>query len=873
MNHVKNATERFALCLALIATLAWGKVCAQNPLPVSYRVLIRYSIRAPVSQRVAQFREMTNYLSAVGFVKDPGPATEPEDSDAVYMRGVAPHGSIEKILTAPHVHSVLLVPTGFALPTGDKLVKVQLSLRRIATLPTQRMLADQVRGLLAEQGFAESIGYDNHRQTRIVGAIPARNLLQLLEDLRWQDSGWLVPETPATQLPEPIREIWPVNIVEVLPETSVPPPAVLPGGAQAAVQDPSNKISRELRTRLGQSQPIRLELVVAGVLAGEPPAWTANLESLLAATHLEGRTGDVLTVRAPPNLAPSLARLSDVVSVRLPRPADPEGIPAIQAPAASDGLLQKTGLAKFHQHGARGQKIRVAVIGTDFRGYAQFVGRQLPANLQLLDLTAECNAMLQPIANPAAGTAIGYGTLCALAASQAAPGAQIVLIRVEPDAPFQLLQIANCIEGKVEPAGCLLERSQELLADSRRLEQVQDQLLVERKDILDSFGQDPESVRRREAHFQKQAELTEQQKQLQGRQDRYFKLLADLQALKGTHIAVSTLVWSDGYPVNGVSGLSRYFDDDPPCRTIWFQAGGNTRGQTWNGYFHDVDGNGVMEFAGPNRGPLPDRWTTELNFLGWLRPDGQRSPDLPPGTFRVSVQWAEPHEAALGYEAYQQSLANLRLVILRQRDPTGGSVPTDDMELVAVSTDYPGRLRQLPTLGVYSQSVEFTVSQPGRYAVRLEGGIPPTLRPGTISALPGQATHWELWPRLFVEAGQQKTGSAARPIFLDYATDLGNPGMPADSHHIVSVGAATLAGGRQPYSSGGPPTGQRLYVKPDLISYDELHFGIAEIARTQGSGMAASFAAGVAGTLLSAGTTLDSLRDQLYSKPGKTWPP
>jgi hypothetical protein len=862
----------FGLLLLSLISEELGAQTTSSEAARLYRVTVRYSIRAPVSQRVAQFRVLTGYLSSIGFVKDQGPATEAEDSDEVYMTGIISATNAAKILTAPYVHAILLVPQDFTLPSGDQLVKIQLTLTRVATVPRQRLLADQVLGFLAAHGFTESIGYDNRSHTRILGTIPARNLLEPLEDLRWQGTGWLVPEIPVRQLPEPIKSIWPLKIVEALPETGVPLPVPLAPAIAPGTREPGfDKITSGLRARISETGPQRLEVVVAGTPTAELPAWTRSLQSLLPGATLEGQAGEVLTLHSPPSLAPALARLPEVVAIRLPRPADNELQPQGALSTGNQELLQKTGLARLHERGARGQGVRLAIVDTDFRGYERLLGKELPPHVEVLDLTAECSPTLEPMPF-SSRAAIGHGTQCAAAAMLAAPQTQLILIRVDPEAPFQILQIAHYLQGEAFTVGCLDERSRELLADGRRLEQTQEQLLEERREIMESFGQDAETVKRREAHFKKQAELSRQLKELAERQERYFKLLDDLQKLKNVQVIVSSLIWSDGYAVNGDSGLSRHFDDDPLCRALWLQSAGNTRGQAWSGFFHDKDGNGVMEFAGPESKPLPDRWTTELNFLGWRRAGSTRSQDLPQGRLRVSVQWSEPREPGLRPDAYQQSLANLHLLVLRQRDPSGTNLPVDDLELIAASSGVPECLRLSPTMGIYRQSVDFSVTQKGRYAIRLEGRIPPSLEPATFMPLPGQAARWELWPRLFVEARGDLPPEAGRPIFFDYATDLGNPGMPADAHHVASVGSATIEGQRQPYSSAGPPAGQRLYTKPDLLSFDQLRLALDGLAESRGSGVAASFAAGAASTLLSAGTPLESLRLRLFTKPGQIWP-
>src|SRR5262249_2600211 len=141
---------------------------------------------------------------------------------------------------------------------------------------------------------------------------------------------------------------------------------------------------------------------------------------------------------------------------------------------------------------------------------------------------------------------------------------------------------------------------------------------------------------------------------------------------------------------------SRYIDDHPFRSTWWFQAAGETRGQAWTGLFRDADDDGVMEFA-PLAGMLKaDRWSPEVNFLAWKPYQGAQGLELPAkATLRISVQWREAHDP----EAYRRRedeflfpLSDVRLVLLRQRDPTGTKLPADEMEIVARSVGLPLRV-------------------------------------------------------------------------------------------------------------------------------------------------------------------------------------
>src|SRR6185312_14457428 len=91
----------------------------------------------------------------------------------------------------------------------------------------QRELAEQTLVLLRALGFREAVGYDNRGYddrpfSRIVGAIGRGKLETLLKDLRGQPTGWIAPILDPDELPEPLRGVLPVRVVEVLRDTEPP---------------------------------------------------------------------------------------------------------------------------------------------------------------------------------------------------------------------------------------------------------------------------------------------------------------------------------------------------------------------------------------------------------------------------------------------------------------------------------------------------------------------------------------------------------------------------------------------------------------------------------------------------------------------------
>jgi hypothetical protein len=826
--------------------LAWAQTGASLKAKEAH-VEVRYRIRAAPRDRIPQFRAMVGYLESRGFKKDAGPEDEAENAEYTRMSGVIPADRARKALLERHIRSILLTPPGYQAPAeGSTPVHVELELADGLTLASQRLLADEVVGLLRQLGLQEAIGYDNRSHTRIVGTIPSDQVPLLLEDLRWHGTGWLVPQTPPGDLPQPLRDFWPVRVVTVLPlsVTAAKPVAAPP--PVPANQEFLTKIAPDLRTLPNQGQPARLEVILVTPPIEEDTSWVRELRGAAADAAIEGRLGAIVTLRARPDQAPALARLPRVSGVRL------AGMASIRPPdrvAKAEQAVAASGLNSYHAAGYRGRGVRIAIIGDDFAGYQDLVGKQLPANTRYLDLTATLNSAVVPEPRPDRPAPAGYGTRCALAAAVAAPEASLTLIRVDPQSPYQVYAIARAVAGDPVRLISLEQRLEEIHAANDSLQRRRDQLLQERNTVLQNFGQNPADVTRREAYFKHQEELDRENQELLRRQQRYLALVRGLGDLPGTQVVANSLVWEDCYPVDGSSTLSRYFDDRPFGPGLWFQSVDEAHGQVWAGTFRDVDGNGVMEFATSGQPLRRGRWTSELNFLGSRGPDAL-APTLPKGRVRIAVQWREPHDPSLwqgGVDGYQRPLADLRMVILRQRDPSGERSSVDDMELVARSGGVPQRLDNQPSSAVYEQTVEWTVDAPGHYALRVEGIVPPTIRPPTVQTLPGALVQWELRPRFFIRMADPNAAAGSQPIFYDYATDQGEIGMPADSHRVISVGAARSSGKAEPASSGGPPFNEALQVKPDVLAFDAPSENAAG-----GAGVATSFAAGFAATTLSA---------------------
>jgi hypothetical protein len=818
-------------------------------------VQVRYRIAAFRTDRLRQYAEMMRVFRSAGFRRTRAEEAdeEPDNPERTQMSGTVPAAGVPRLLAERHVESLLLVPHKAKLPAAKAPVRVDLLLASGLLPEQQRLLARQTARVLQGVGFQEAIGYDNRGHTRLLGRFPAGNLKALLADLS------ALPG--ADKQPAPFRTRSALRAAYARPDLPLPDPRLAP----PALKRGQDKLSPDLRALLADAaaagRPTRLEVL----LALAPPARATTWMRPLALPNLavEGRLGPLVSVLGvPKEHAVALAALPTVVAVRLPRLA--ESAPRAGAERAEKWEpLRASGLVRLHALGKRGKGTRLALIAGDFRGWEILKdrkerGTRLPDPV-LIDLTAERSLDLRPDPFPAApAEPLGPGTRCARTLLRAAPEVKLTLIRIDPAAPYMLETVARAINGEGYHSLSMDQRTTDLEADRSVLAERRDKLVEERRAVLDDFRDDEKLNKRREAYRKAQAQLDADEKAYQQRLSRYLKLQREVRRLKGVRLVACSLVWPDGYPVGGSSALSRYFDDRPFRAALWFQAAGDTRGQSWTGLFRDHDGDGVMEFAAPGQRLPKGAWTSELNFLGWRDRTGRAQQVLPAGArLRISLQWREAHDpmpVRVGEDPYRRPLAPLRLVLLYQPDPAGARRPADDFREVAQSAGLPQRLMLTLNAGTYEQEVDVRLPVAGRYAVRIEGRLPASTSPPGEAHLPGDRKFGELWPRLFVRTLE----GPGRAVLTSFATAAGSVGMPADARRVITVGAADAAGREEPDSAGGPPAGLALLDKPNVLAFDE----------GAGTAEAACFAAGLVATSRSAGVGLYSFLRDLEVRPG-----
>jgi hypothetical protein len=869
--------------LLALASSAEAQV-AYPPRPENYDVHFRYRIHANRDERIRQFRELEQFLKGVGFVPA---AREDADLDAFdptaeRMDGAMPSANAVRLFEDPRILTALFVPAGRKFPDDPTTpVQVRIILSGGLAPAQQRLLHEQVARHLGLMDFRQGVGYDTLDYRLLRGSIPAGQLFTLLKDLRNQPSGWFAPAVPPETLPLPMRNVLPVRLVEVLPDLPAgaaeppppAPPAPPPAGAPAP---PSPKLSPELVALLAdaaaQDRPLRVDLL----LENEPrEGWRdARFRARTAATgvSVEGLVGLVATVRvAHGRDVARLAELPMVRSVRLPRAGSETAVPlaGAAAPEPAD-VLASSRVAELHRIGYRGQGMRVAVVASEFPGVLGMTGKQLPAGTRLVDLTAELNPDLLP--NPADPNRPGVGTVAALAVHAAAPAAEVVLVRIDPTAFHQLMTVARAAAGDPSYSEAMQSRSQELILQAESLTARRTVVTEQYQRAFATLSDEPAAVKARQDARAALDQLAADERTYNTAVGRFSALKAAVDSLRGTAVVVNTLVWDTGFPQDGLSALSRLLEarylprpvssaihaDREPAVPIWVQAASTAVGQVWAGPFRDADDNGAVEFVPPET-PLPKgRWTRELNFLGFEPAGGQVAATLPAGLkLRFTVEWREPRIEAGVYTREPSFPFTLRL--LRQLDPAGKTVASDELVEVARSVGMPARLLETAESGVYEQTLEVTVPADGVYALRLEGGsvledLLPALRRGA-----------EITPRVVVQAGDSASAAKGRAVFQTFPTIAAGVGIAGDSPAAVAVGILGPNGEAVGTLTGAGP-GVALRTKPDLLAPGAM---ATDQGGASGSAVAAAYVAGAAASLRSAGVRVADMQRSLGLNPGR----
>ncbi len=772
-------------------------------LPPKVRVYIHYKIMADRLGRVVLYRHFMAALAKAGFERDleddPDPS-EPENQNHVLLTGTIPSASLIQFANLSAVRSVLLTPVGFDLnKAGERPVRVEMMLGRGST----RVLADispSTHKTLDAMGFKESVIYGTYRGTRLLGSLPANQLLNVGTAL-----GLPIGARAVNPPFQPVLAVW------VEPLGQLPTPAAKAPEAPAGF----SKVAPDLRKPLAEAGKLfRVELLFDRPFASQAAAME-GLAKMSPNLVFEALLGSAVTVVGSSEDLRALANDPQINAIR-PGPVAHAGNYAAKDDAAWNPL-RNSPLGSNGPVAINGKILResVAIIDSDFR-MAEALPGWKEGKVQLLDLTRERDTKLQ--ADPYSGPVneMGRGSLFAKKLLELQPAVRLVLIRIDPSVPAMIQRVARAIQGdNVLTDELMARRLNEIRNDRLLLTEEREILEKDWKDHGDDFGEEPEALRKRKEYRTKIAAMRDKEQVHHQRLQRYLTHQKTLQDLKAVRLVLCPLVWNEGLPRDGASALSRWFDDRPFRSALWVQSAGDRQGQTWAGMFRDRDKNGVMEWLPLERGQDP--FPAEGLAILWKQTDGGKVvQELPAGTrIRTTVQWRElrdPSHSRADRNSGRTPIADLRIRLVRLEGvPGNGDARLAERVTVSQPVGPALLIDHNEQSAVFESSADLDITQAGRYEVRLEGQIPDSILPPAAPQLPINRIRSEIHPVIWLRS----IGQGGMAVFPQTG-DKPVVGVPGDAQQVLSVISVDGAG-QFPLAWDPSNLIERSDRKPDLI--------------------------------------------------------
>ncbi|QJX00555.1 hypothetical protein [Frigoriglobus tundricola] len=867
-----HAFRRFFAAVT-VATFATPLAPAQVKEPAradKMDVQIRYRIRADRDERIRQFRVLEKHLAGLGFVDarrdDPDRDLDILDPNAERFVGTIPGKKVLDVLSDVRVQNIVFAPTGFTYPDApEKPVAVRIGLRTGLLGPVQQQLHRQTVEHLGLLGFSEALGYDTFGYTIVRGVIPNKNLNLLVKDVRGEPSGWFLTAIPIDKLPVPLRDRNPLRWTEVLPVTDFPAPY-----SPAPVIPAQLRYTPELRAVLldpaMKDTPVRVEAIFDRRV-DDIEGLRGRVAGRYIGASVDGVIGNVMSIRFPrPAAVETLSLEPEVVGVRLPRQATETVVSLASGKGVSPAdALKSAGLDQIHKLGYTGAGVKVVLIGSDFSGAEKLIGTELPKRTRIVDLTTELTPDLLPAKTDP--TRAGSGTAAAKALAVSAPGAELVLVRIDPGCYFHLYTITRLVNGELEYTDALRVRLAEITTRSKVLDSDRNDAITAYKAAYGDLSDTKIAVDFRAKAKADLDAVYAREKELAVFINRFNSYQRDITTvLRGARVIVNTLVWESGYPLDAINEFAGTLDTlatplpqrlvrpNSPQRQplVWVQAASNAGAAVWGGPFLDANRDGVMEFVPPGTKLPADDWSPQLNFLGTRNVSGDVSPELAKDAkLRIVVQWREsasPQEPESVTPKYA-----LTLRLLQQLDPMGEKRASDDLAEVARSQSVPNVIYRTTRFLVFEQILEVTVPAVGRYALMIETGALP------VPLLPALRRDEEIYPRVVIETLGTAT-SDPRAVFRSFSNQTAGVGTPGDALGAITVGSD--ATGAQ--TGGG--TGLLLRGKPDVLGPAAFALGGDSVG---GPGPATGFAGGAAAVLLQARTAPPNVFFSAGIEPGK----
>ena len=286
---------------------------------------------------------------------------------------------------------------------------------------------------------------------------------------------------------------------------------------------------------------------------------TNGLPERTEGATLEGAIGNLAAIRFDrPADVDRFAADPNVLTIRLPQSATETitPLPDGSKPVAAGDLLKMSGVEALHRLGYTGKGVKVLLVASDFTGAEKVIGNGLPKSTRILDLTTELNPEIMP--QPRDPNRIGNGTAAALALVLAAPDAELVLVRIDPDAGFQPFTILRGARGDEVFSEALRSRLEEVTRRTIDITSRKEAAIAEYREAFADLADDVASKTRRSRAKATLEALNIEQLDLVKRIDRLNTFRKKvLSTLAGARVLVNTLEWESGYPLDSMSLLSR----------------------------------------------------------------------------------------------------------------------------------------------------------------------------------------------------------------------------------------------------------------------------------------------------------------------------
>ena len=583
-----------------------------------------------------------------------------------------------------------------------------------------------------------------------------------------------LPQTIRAELPVLLRTDSPVRVTEV--QTNLPPVAA--PFSQKKIAKGDEKLTPDLTERLtgaNAATPLRLDVILALAPDESDRTWQRELQAAAPGLVIEGRVGPLVSVKVLPGQVRGHAEAKDglvnlpiVSAIRLPRSGEPRRRPRRGESGRRQGAggqrpgAAAQGAAQGRRRDRGDHRRRLPRLGG--------AGRQGAAGPDA-PVRPDGGAQRQPEARRRAGGRRPRPRhrdrprrRPGRAGGGAGPGAD------RPGGALPVVDRGAALNGAPNRSLNLALRAEELQATRAELavrravlhktravqlekspDVSQKPLLLKKKEKMALTADEQDllkDIEEFETYKKDQAKLDADEREYQDRVKRRLRLEGELRDLRKVRVVATGLAWDEGMPVDGGGALSRYFDDEPFKKAVWFQAAGDTRGQAWAGLFRDGDGDGVMEFLPSGTHLPPGAGTGRSPSCRGSPPPAPRSPTFPPerscGCRSSGASRTTPTSCAtvrtFTRARWPRRASACCVRWTRGREAAGrrlpGGRPDGRPAAAPWKTSRARRCTSRPSSSPWPW--------PGADVLRVEGSVPATIRPADEPTVPAAEQTWEL---------------------------------------------------------------------------------------------------------------------------------